>query len=67
MKKIKGKCHVVVRNKKGEIVREYEQESEQKIIEYKIPNTQGRVYVQGGYRKRKYIYDRYDEWKTSVG
>ena len=64
--KIKGKCHCIVK-KNGKIIKEYDMDSEQKITDYEMPNTQGRVYVEGGYRKRKYIYDRYDDWKTSVG
>lgn len=67
MKVIKGKCHVVVKNKQGEIVREYDQESEQKINEPERNVQTLRRWCNGGYRKRKIIYDRYDEWWTSVG
>ena len=66
---IKDKCLVVVRNKNGEVIQEYYQDSEQKIDgkEIDVDLTHSRRQVCGGYRKRKYIYDRYDEWKTSVG
>lgn len=65
--KIKGTCHCTVRNAKGEIIREYDQDSVQTVTKLSNVSIQGKQWIKGGYRKRKYIYDRYDDWKTSVG
>lgn len=62
MNKEISKCHTVVRNKKGEIIREYDQESEQKYIPKNDPEVaQGHHQLcGGGYRKRKIIYDKHN-------
>ena len=58
-----NKCHVIVRNSKGEIIREYDEESGKQLVPDKeIELSHKNSYLcGGGYRKRKVIYDKYEK------
>ena len=52
-----NKCHVIVRNSKGEIIREYDEESGKQLVPDKeIELSHKNSYLcGGGYRKRSHI------------
>lgn len=58
-----NKCHVIVRNSKGEIIREYDEESGKQLVPDKEKELAHRYsyLCGGGYRKRKVIYDKYEK------